>query len=89
VTSATAKIAFEGSQPILGVGNLEASVDYYVNALGFKLDFRDAIASVSRGRCAIFLVEGDQGNPGTWAWVGVDDVDALQVVESDAGRSMD
>jgi catechol 2,3-dioxygenase-like lactoylglutathione lyase family enzyme len=71
------------------VGNLEASVDYYVNALGFKLDFRDAIASVSRGRCAIFLVEGDQGNPGTWAWVGVDDVDALQVVESDAGRSMD
>lgn len=76
--SATAtKTVFEGSQPILRVGNLEASVDYYVNLLGFRLDFRDAIASVSRDRCAFFLVDGDQGNPGAWVWVGVDDVDSL------------
>jgi predicted enzyme related to lactoylglutathione lyase len=68
---------FEGAQPILRVGDLKASVDYYANVLGFKVDFHDLVASVSRGRCAIFLVEGDQGNPGTWVWVGVDDVDLI------------
>jgi catechol 2,3-dioxygenase-like lactoylglutathione lyase family enzyme len=70
-------VAFEGSQPILRVSDLNASVDYYVNVLGFKLDFRESIASVSRGRCALFLVEGDQGHPGGWVWVGVSDVDAV------------
>ena len=33
--------------------------------------------SVSRDRCCIFLCEGDQGNPGTWAWIGIGDADAL------------
>lgn len=70
-------VAFEGSQPILRVSDLDASVEYYVNVLGFKLDFRESIASVSRGRCALFLVEGDQGHPGAWVWIGVSDVDAV------------
>ncbi len=68
---------FEAMQPILPVADLARSVDYYVNALGFKLDFHESIASVSRGRCALFLVEGDQGNPGAWVWIGVHDVDAI------------
>jgi catechol 2,3-dioxygenase-like lactoylglutathione lyase family enzyme len=68
---------FEAMQPILPVTDLARSVDYYVSALGFKLDFHERIASVSRGRCALFLVEGDQGNPGTWVWIGVRDVDAI------------
>ena len=70
-------IKFEGVQPIFRVGDLDASVDYYVKMLGFKVDFRDVIASVSRGRCALFLVQGDQGHPGTWVWMGVSDVDAV------------
>lgn len=69
--------AFEGSQPILRVAGLDASVKYYVDALGFTLDFHESIASVSRGRCALFLVQGDQGNPGSWVWVGVSDVDLV------------
>jgi predicted enzyme related to lactoylglutathione lyase len=68
---------FEGAQPILQVSNLQASVDYYVTTLGFKVDFIEIIASVSRGRCVLFLVEGDQGHPGTWVWVGVSDVDSV------------
>ena len=68
---------FEGSQPILRVSDLEASVRYYVDVLGFRIGFHEAIASVSRGRCALFLVEGDQGNPGSWVWVGVSDVDLV------------
>ena len=37
-----------------------------MNVLGFKIDWEAAgiIASVSRGRCGIFLCEGDQGHPG-------------------------
>jgi predicted lactoylglutathione lyase len=70
-------VAFEGAQPILSVADLQRSVDYYTKVLGFTLNFHESIASVSRGRCAVFLVQGDQGNPGTWVWVGVSDVDAL------------
>jgi catechol 2,3-dioxygenase-like lactoylglutathione lyase family enzyme len=68
---------FEGSQPILRVSNLKASVRYFVDALGFKIDFHESIASVSRGQCAFFLVQGDQGNAGSWVWVGVSDVDSV------------
>jgi catechol 2,3-dioxygenase-like lactoylglutathione lyase family enzyme len=65
--------------PIFRVADLAASVDYYVNVLGFTIDWNDpgVIASVSRDRCCIFLAEGDQGHAGGWAWIGVADVDAL------------
>lgn len=69
--------SFEGCQPLLPVSDLEASVGYYVEALGFKVDFQDAIASVSRDRCSLFLVQGDQGTPGAWVWIGVSDVEAV------------
>jgi predicted enzyme related to lactoylglutathione lyase len=70
---------FEGVTPILRVENLAASIDYYVKVLGFKVDWDNPgiIASVSRDRCGIFLSEGDQGNPGSWVWIGVGDVEAL------------
>jgi predicted enzyme related to lactoylglutathione lyase len=70
---------FEGVTPILRVGKLAASIEYYVGVLGFKVDWRyeGIIASVSRDRCHIFLCEGDQGNPGSWVWIGVGDAEAL------------
>lgn len=71
-------VTFEGVSPILRVQNLSASIDYYGHKLGFKIDWQGPIfASVSRGRCHIFLSEGDQGNPGSWVWIGVEDADAL------------
>lgn len=72
-------ITFGGVNPIFQVRSLPASIDYYVRVLGFKLDWQDpsVVASVSRGRCGIFLVEGDQGNFGTWVWIGVSDAEAL------------
>ena len=77
-----AKIAgteFEGVCPILRVGNLAASLEYYVKVLGFKVDWEGDgdFASVSRGKCHIFLCQGDQGNPGTWVWIGVGDAEEL------------
>jgi uncharacterized glyoxalase superfamily protein PhnB len=35
------------------------------------------MASVHRDRASAMLCEGDQGQPGTWLWISVSDVDAL------------
>ena len=73
------KTAFGNAAPILRVESLAASVEYYVTVLGFTIDWEEApvIASLSRDRCCLVLVEGDQGHPGSWAWIGVGDVEAL------------
>src|SRR5688572_27559934 len=70
---------FETVSPILRVANLAASLTYYVDVLGFKIDWHDpgVIASVSRDHVSIFLCEGDQGHAGAWVWIGVSDLDAL------------
>jgi predicted enzyme related to lactoylglutathione lyase len=61
------------------VDNISAALDYYLGVLGFKLNWgqEGAFASVSRNSCNIFLCEGDQGHPGTWVWIGVNDAGAL------------
>lgn len=74
--------------PVFHVRNVEASVAYYLNTLGFKLDFRASkgFASVSRQQCNIFLTDDKQSQPRMWVWVGVEDVRALhaQYVKSGA-----
>lgn len=76
-------IALGGVVPILRVGNVPASIDYYVHRLGFKVGFlypneeRPFFACVKRGDCRIFLCEGDQGHAGSWVWIDGRDVDAL------------
>ena len=72
-------VIFEGVTPILPVRQLAASIDFYVKVLGFRVNFigPGEFASVSRDGCCLFLSQGDQGNPGTWVWIGVDDVEAL------------
>src|SRR4051812_43835330 len=64
--------------PILSVKDLPASMRFYIEMLGFKLDWQTAMfASVSRDRHAIMLCQGEQGNAGTWIWIGVDDIELL------------
>jgi catechol 2,3-dioxygenase-like lactoylglutathione lyase family enzyme len=75
-------IVFNGVTPILRVNDLEASLNFYVGVLGFKMDWRDdddgpSFASVSRDHCHLFLAAGEQGNPGSWMWIGVSNVDEL------------
>ena len=76
---ARSSVGFEGMTPILRVSNLKTSVEYYVSKLGFKQDWEGPgpFASVSRGKCHIFLSEGDQGHTGSWVWIGVEDAEAL------------
>ena len=70
---------FGGATPIFCVASLRASIEYYGNALGFKLDWEGpgVFASVSRDRCHLFLCENDQGHPGAWTWIGVSDAESL------------
>ena len=67
-----------GVVPILRVADLQASIDYHVDVLGFALQWRHLhfIASVKQGRCELFLAAGDQGHAGSWVWIGVDDAEA-------------
>src|ERR1700716_57461 len=64
--------------PILPVADLATSVAYYVDQLGFELQWQsDPMASVKRGGASIMLCDGDQGHAGTWLWISTTDVDAL------------
>jgi catechol 2,3-dioxygenase-like lactoylglutathione lyase family enzyme len=71
---------FGRAVPILRIASLEASLAYYVEVLGFQVDWKveGNYASVHRGKASLMLSVGDQGHPGTWVWIGVDDADALQ-----------
>jgi ankyrin repeat protein len=70
---------FRVCTPILNVKNAEASADYYVEALGWKVDFTagDGFIGISRDNARIFLCQDGQGHAGTWVHIWVDDVDAL------------
>jgi predicted enzyme related to lactoylglutathione lyase len=70
---------FECANPILCVTNMARSVQYYVEALGFTNASwgTDDFSLVTRDDAGIYLARGGQGNPGTWAWIGVEDVAAL------------
>lgn len=70
---------FEGAAPILRVADMSASVRYYVDVLGFRnVDWgSDDFTSVNRDSAAIYLCRAAQGHPGTWAWIGAEDVAAV------------
>ena len=81
---------FEGSTPILRVTNMSASVQYYVEVLGFKNATwgNDDFTSVNRDRAGIYLCRAGQGHAGTWVWVGVEDVEALYEEYKAAGAKI-
>ncbi len=70
---------FEHAEPILSVRDMRASVRYYVDCLGFQnADWgTDDFTAVMRDGASIYLCRGGQGQPGSWAWVGVEDAAAL------------
>ena len=80
-SSRSTAIGVECIIPILRVNNLAASIRYYVDVLGFRVDWggedRSTFASVSRDGRAIMLSQGEQGQPGTWLWIGVEDIEPL------------
>jgi catechol 2,3-dioxygenase-like lactoylglutathione lyase family enzyme len=88
------KNALNGVTPVLRVSNLAASIDYYTRVLGFQVNWgypeegASFFASVSRGKCCLFLSVGDQGHFGTWVWIGSKDVEALHEEFQAAGAKI-
>ncbi len=78
---------FENTIPILNVRDLGLSIDYYTSKLGFEVDWHmeGVMGSVSRDRKPVMLCQGGQGQPGTWVWMGVSDVDALYTEYLESG----
>ena len=74
----TARV-FESIAPILRVENMEASLRFYVDILGFTNASwgNDEFTSVSRDGTGLYLCRGGQGQGKAWIWVGVEDVEKL------------
>ena len=70
---------FEHADPILSVADMSRSLRYYIDVLGFtNADWGgNDFTCVSRDGASIYLSQGDQGRPGTWVWIGVEDAEAL------------
>ena len=78
--------SIENVTPILRVEDLERSVAYYVERLGFVCDWTESgMSGVSREGHGIMLCEGAQGNSGTWLWIGAHDAGKLFEEYSAAG----
>ncbi len=71
-------LGFGGGHPIFRVNDWRASRDYYVDVLGFALEFAYGdMCCVRANEFTLFLIEGDQGSGHSWAWMGVSDVERL------------
>jgi predicted enzyme related to lactoylglutathione lyase len=70
---------FGGPVPVFRVKDVDAGIAYYLNALGFKLQWRasEGFACVARDKCSLFLTNDNQSQPRMWIWIGVEDVRAL------------
>jgi catechol 2,3-dioxygenase-like lactoylglutathione lyase family enzyme len=81
---------FEHASPILSVANMPRSLRYYVDVLGFSNAEwgGDDFTCVTRDGASIYLSEGDQGQPGTWVWLGVEDVEALHEEYRQSGATI-
>jgi predicted enzyme related to lactoylglutathione lyase len=75
--------------PILRVKSLQRSLEFYQSVLGFGLEWETAtLAAVSRDGRQLMFCEGDQGQPGTWVWIGVTDIRPLAQRLKEAGVSL-
>jgi len=72
-------VPFENSQPILRVENMQASLHFYVDLLGFKNAEwgSDDFTGIECGGAIMYLCRGSQGRGGAWVWIGVEDAEKL------------
>lgn len=79
VTANRTGVMFENSQPILRVENMEASLRFYVDQLGFRNAVwgTSEFTSVNRDKAGIYLSQASQGQGKAWIWIGVEDVEKL------------
>ncbi|MBZ5572686.1 MAG: VOC family protein [Acidobacteriia bacterium] len=73
------RVRFECCEPVLRVEDMQASLRFYVDALGFENASwgSDDFTHVSRDGAGIYLCRGGQGQGRAWVWIGVEDVERL------------
>jgi predicted lactoylglutathione lyase len=79
------KLEFPGAVPEIPVSDINAAADYYVNNLGFTLDWGGeelGLAGISRGDCRMFLANPDfrkhYGNAGpVLMWLNLNSKDEV------------
>ena len=73
------QVRVECIAPILRVEDMEASLRFYVDVLGFEKACwgGEDFTHVSRDGQGIYLCRGGQGRCGAWIWIGVEDVEKL------------
>lgn len=64
----------ENVTPILRVSDMNQSLAFYIDILGFKkADWSDdSFTSISRDKMGLYLCKNGQGVSGTWIWIGFD-----------------
>jgi predicted enzyme related to lactoylglutathione lyase len=74
-----ANFRVERIEPVLRVEDMQASLKFYVEILGFnKASWsNDTFAGVARDSGSLYLCVSDQGRGGAWLWIGVDNVEPL------------
>jgi len=85
-----ARTTFEHANPILSVADMTRSLQYYVDVLGFSNAEwgSDDYTCVTRDGASIYLSHGGQGQPGTWVWLGVEDVEVLHEEYKQTGATI-
>ena len=68
---------FEGAQAILRVEDMQRSLRYYLEVLGFtNAEWgNDDFTHMHCDGAGIYLCQGAQGQPGPWVWIGVEHPD--------------
>ncbi|MGA3213161.1 MAG: VOC family protein [Terriglobales bacterium] len=81
---------FGGAMPVFRVKDVEASIAYYRDVLGFQLRWGGGtdFACVARDKCSIMLTNDNQSQPRMWVWVGVGDVRTLHAQYVSAGAKI-
>ena len=64
----------ENVTPILNVSDINKSLAFYVDILGFKnAEWGDNnFTCITRDKTGLYLSKGQQGARGTWIWIGFD-----------------
>ncbi len=73
------KNTFGSAVPVFRVKDVEASIAYYCDILGFELRWGsgDGFACPAREKCSLFLTNDNQSQGRVWVWIGGEDVGAL------------
>lgn len=83
---------FKKAVPILYAGDVAKSIAYFTGQLKFENSWEwnspPTFGGVHRDDVEIFFCKTDQGGPGTWLSVMVDDVDAYYETIKDSGANI-